>query len=783
MIEVIEDSANIINSDDFVFIDNCNSYVKEYNTIQEAISHNKDLHVVVRFKQAFLWLKSMSKRYEKDLFEFKTIDYRSHLEEKWNVTIPEEYSNEELSSMDLVNLGELPQKNDSFEDFILKYFYDVEFSSPRFHFPMLSKLLTNYDPIRWDENSKYSLLRKIYSERIQKWKEHYSKEEEKEFIDDIAYNTSEIINELQRFKVLRSYENVAAILIPKRFKLLNKLNLNLRYINIDPSQIKSDIQQVIVHLNSLPKPDTKEKMSSFIESVSGLLIEEYKFIENLFIENPSLVSKQLISQIRLVFSELSDKLGKSISGLENLIRPERPVRVELDSEISAVKTWATDSYLPYIKWLLRNNIVDNEIYKIGDSFSEWFYTNWEDIKSDSNSLVANWIFNNANELNISDKINIVVVIDNFSWINIDLITKSFSQYGFSLRKKEPYFSMVPSETETSKKCLLSGKDEYENIDEKNYTDILNKGWVPYYEDKEFKYLPNINELIKTNLENGKTYFLNFLPIDSALHKDETVLGAEHFEHIEYLLQNLTKKLTNFIKEKDVQENTILHIISDHGSTKFNSIPQNDLDIDFFKSTKQEDPSPRFLSFSNEDFSKLPEYLKEDAFFIDKSRFGLSKNFLCARRSNTFLKYKIGTFEHGGLLPEEMIVPSLTFEHVELRLENILVTLLKNSFRYRSEEIQFEIANPNNIPVEDLKLEVTNSNVDSIGEIIEWLDPNSKCTKSIRGRFKKADKVDETTLLFISLKFRINDQFFVQDHKININMTSMLELKDSSMFDL
>ena len=90
-----------------------------------------------------------------------------------------------------------------------------------------------------------------------------------------------------------------------------------------------------------------------------------------------------------------------------MIVPDKPRPIEINEDPDFVKQWLIDKYLPYQNWLLRNNLFNEEFIQIGDTFSEWFYTNWEDIKTNSMSLVSNWLYNNASTFNNKNKINII----------------------------------------------------------------------------------------------------------------------------------------------------------------------------------------------------------------------------------------------------------------------------------------------------------------------------------------------------------------------------------------
>jgi len=92
--------------------------------------------------------------------------------------------------------------------------------------------------------------------------------------------------------------------------------------------------------------------------------------------------------------------------------------------------------------------------------------------------------------------------------------------------------MIPSETEIAKKCLLSGSISYNEIDDKKYKSIVEKGWIPYsMENKQFHYIENINKLKDLEIVEDHTYIINYLPIDTILHQREDEIGNSYDKEI------------------------------------------------------------------------------------------------------------------------------------------------------------------------------------------------------------------------------------------------------------
>lgn len=783
MVSIIKDTSGLVKDDVSIVITEYSEYVAAYDQIINAIKSRIDLTIVVRNSSIFDWLEKMSERYEGNNIILKKITYRSYLQERWEIQIPNNYDSDELEKLNLLELDEQPKKNDTFEDFLLTNFYDPLYSSHKLTSGMIVPLLKAIDAVSKQQNLESPLLQRIFADRIAEWKQKTQDDNLLKIIDMVFNDPESLLVDLINHKILRTdiYNEIGKVVLRDKFKIFSKLNL--KDLDIDDSKISDTIKQIEINLNTLDKPETEVELQGIINKLSGILLVEYNYIENILRENPELVSTTTINLLKVVFTPIYSRIGKRIENLKQLIKPTKPEPIDSNSSFEEVKQWATEQYLPYYNWLRINNIYDEEFIQIADTFSEWLYSNWEDVRANSNSLVANWFYNNSESFKDSEKINLTIIIDNLSWSHSDYLKSLFVEKGLAEINRTPYISMIPSETESSKKCLLSGKLDYKEIDEKSYNNILQKGWVPFFNSSEFIYIKDLESLESIKVVKGKSYFVNYHSIDSALHREQSILGTTHEKQIKNLLNELSERVYDYLNNNGVIDKTILHIISDHGSTKLHKDRKNDIDAKYFKKLNPIKISERYIILSDEQFNAMPDNLKHDCFFIDKHRFGLLSNVLCARRGNTFKDSTGISFLHGSLLPEEMIVPHLVFEKVEIKLDDLIINLVKDKYRYKAEEIELNVLNPNNAPIEGIHLQIMNGNIESNPQLIEWIAPKSSGNIKIQSRFKKTNNQEDENYLTIKIRYIVNNKPFEYTKREKITMISTVQLKDTSVFDI
>lgn len=375
--------------------------------------------------------------------------------------------------------------------------------------------------------------------------------------------------------------------------------------------------------------------------------------------------------------------------------------------------------MPYFAWADANKRLDAQLFSLADEFAHWLYVNWEVLRHDSNQLVFHILPNHVARFSEPGKVNLVIIVDNLGWQYVSFVKELFQEIGFASVQTEPYFAMLPSSTEISKKCLLSGEAAYAAIDHKQYAKIVEHGWVPFFKDKTpFHYLPTIEHLRKLRDIKDETYFVNYLPVDSALHQKESELGLPHCEHIPTLLRRLVDNVAAWIEQHHLGEKIVIHLASDHGSTRIPASLPNDLDLTYFQDSDFRPASHRVAPVTPERFSRLPDNFKEDCFFLERGRFRNEQHYLCARRSNRFLAATAEHYVHGGLSPEEVIVPYLVFQKITVPIEPLTLFLQHATFRYRLETITFELGNPNEYRVEQIEINLLNSNVHAEPEYIE-----------------------------------------------------------------
>jgi hypothetical protein len=160
-----------------------------------------------------------------------------------------------------------------------------------------------------------------------------------------------------------------------------------------------------------------------------------------------------------------------------------------------------------------------------------------------------------------------------------------------------------------------------------------------------------------------------------------------------------------------------------------------------------------------------------------------ENVLCARRGNRFIPTAKDFYVHGGLLPEEMIVPYLVFEPAAAPLQELTVLLRKSEYRYRMESVELELGNPNDLMVENISVMVLNGNVESEPARVALLNGKTKTSLQIQARFRQTKVPEDQTSLRLRIRFHARGEQHSFDFQTKIRMKKMVEEKSSDLFDI
>jgi hypothetical protein len=752
-------------------------YARAYKLATESLKTKKAAKIIVKNPTVYAWLSRLKEKYSETTLEVQEIKPSTLLAEKWGFNIPPDVTDQEIVELNLLNLAVEKGSYPSFTDFVLSKFVSPTMCPETIPLENLSNLVTAICTEEVQANLQRNLVQREFERKIENWLKNAKDEHEKEVIEYLLRDPKELNRALSLYAVLANYPNeVGERAAGKVIYAIKTLRLVPASIKVDRTDIETAVNNIEIFLNSQFKNGLSQSDAlKIVEWASGLVPEEFRILAKTFEQSPNVLTNEILKSLKTKFSDVLPVVQPELRKLALLLRPSIPCFPESSWDAVKMLEWATQQYLPFHFWLEETNNEDKNLSNQSESFGDWLYSNFINIRSNFPNIVYK-ILPNIINMHTSDKCLLILVIDNFNYKFADVLTSLLQNHGFRLDQKTPYFSMIPSETETSKRCLLAGQPKASEI-LPDYDSLISNEWRQCFPDRRFIYLRSTVELENAKASIGDVLFVNCIQIDDVLHQDERKLGKRHSVAVEAELQNIANLVTGFFNQNGLTNSAQIIICSDHGSTMIPTSVHNEIDPAFFVG-KSLDTHHRFLTVSQEEYEKLPANIKFQCYFLDSASFGLPENVLIAKGYYRFRKTTEHFFVHGGLSPEETIVPFIALEGGKIAFKKPSFKLLQNEFRYLTKaSVEIEIVNENSVSIEDARTSIVPEGRKDIeiiepAPIIEKIDPASLSKTKIICRFYKS--FDPSKGLEIAVEFKFLGKPYVETKSFTVQMKSLME---------
>lgn len=691
-----------------VMVKRIEDYVDAYIAILEAIYNQLPLVVVVQNKYCLNYLQKMQERYSEQI-TFKINSPSKRFQELTGIEIPNYISEEDIVKDELnqkiseisFNIGM------DFADNILNHYLGNYFINIHFPFSKLVDFLKRMELSLLTASKDKIILNKVYKDRMKLWLENCHEDYQLDIINVYLENPKILLTKVAAYLMLKNYpKGLAKDIIGELTKSFEKLRLKGEAfipIGMDTLDIQRNIK---ILLNQKTISDlTYDEIVKEIECLSGLFNEELQFVYSLLRQNQSVLDASILHKVRVKFKTGAQLDSMFDEKLNNMIPPAEVVNPENFATLNEWISWATTNYLPYKFWMEANDICDTKIDNYSTKYGEWIFNNYDSIISSEGSMLHRTMAN-LSPFFKEDELSFLVIIDNFNYKFVPLCKDYLSSKGFSTTMDQPMISMIPTETSVSKTAIFSGQPF--NTEFKSYEN-MSKEWESLLGGK-VEYLSDIGKLDSIHEKTAKLYILNYLSIDNILHESQNNSALPINFRIQEELKAMMDKLLNFSKSHGLENMIKIYFTSDHGSTKISKEQMNLIDSKYYKS-KSEDCAYRFIALPDKKFDIYKDSIGHLCYVLDRNNYGIKENYLIAKGYNRFMATDLSFYVHGGITPEENIIPLLKFERVNVKLIQPEMLLRNNGFRYSTTcMIHLTIKNHNEYALNNINITINNTNI-------------------------------------------------------------------------
>lgn len=764
-------------------IDSLDQYPAAYARVAEAVHSDEDLAVRVNNLTVGRWLKLMASKYGEERICIEEVTARLLFQRQTGVAeIPAAFSDQQLLSSRLLEIKIPARPDTSFEDHLLQVFFGTTLTgSDGLGLRRVSDIIASYETEQWRDALKRPVVRSIYDNRVRRLKSEFRAQKriaDLQLLEWYAKSPQVLFQNLFALRILRGYPSeLGTRLIGSIYTELAKLELDLRQVPKVMVDNQHVLDEIARYLDQKVADASSETLQQLLGQVSGVLEIEFDRIQKLLVAGVHNVTKELVAQVQAKFRGLqsSPRIGQALAELDLLVSRMVPSSPIPSWEIADWLRWADEEYLPYRYWLENTGQLDNEIGEYGGLFGDWLYDNYGALLYHSKRMA--WrALRELEGLKTHPGPVLVVVIDNFNTKFYPDLKAQMQIQGFYEQHKELCLAVLPSCTEVSKKSLITG--HYAPFLEGNYKSQVEETWSKYL-GKKVKYLGTMSDLRGVNERLHDIYFLNYLALDITLHLNENLTGISHAQTIRGHLTLLAQDIYALAEKIGGQRDLLVVFVSDHGSTRIPKGTTNVIDGAFYRARAQ-DEHHRYISYSDVETRKLPSNAPFDCYSFKKQTYDLGSNYLAARRLYRFLPTNEHAYVHGGLTPEETLVPLAIYAQATITPKPIGVKLADNTkIRVGTKlDLILEITNTNNYSCEELVIDFIDPNIEAERVVVRSLAPLARERLVIPARCPRTADASSK-----KLKIALNFNFLGRAWDKDIDIQAVFDEIAKTKFDL
>ena len=697
-------------------------YPKGYLRIVRAIHAVEDLRVLVMNSQVARWLRILAQRYGNEKVTYQSLTVRSLLEQRVGLKIPSSITDRDILSSGLLDLNIPAAGQPDFQSYLLEIFFG-SFMTKKGAIYRVSEIIVAYEPIQWQSALERPLVKKVYQEwfRLQRQSlEAAQQTGELQLLGWMEKSPDCYLQNLCALKLLSGYPpQLGERIYGSSYQHLLSLGLDLRRVPINTQDNQAVIDEIRVYLNELVMNADTLAFDAILEQASGYLEIELDATLSLLRSGIVEVTRPLVQRIRRKFAALQVQpaIAQMLAELDLLIAVPQPSAPQAGWDAAEWLHWATKEYLPYRFWLEDSNRLDDEIGNLAGQYADWLFNNYGRLRYNSEHMAWRAMLSLGERVKAHSGLTLVIMVDNFNMKFYPTLQQRLLSAGFFEQEFKPSISMLPSFTNVSKKSIIVG--DYKPFPEGvNYARAVEDSWTRRL-GKKVLYLPNIVALRQVTQRTHEVFFLNYLPIDYSLHQNDNHTGISHGQTVQMYLNVLVQDIQAFARRLGSEQDLMVIFVSDHGSTRIPRGTVNVIDHNLYRKHAI-DEHHRFISISKEEASKLPDKVEFECYLFDGREYDLPESYLVAKRLYRFLPTDDSVYTHGGLTPEETIVPVAVFQPTRNTPRPLIVKMIgpKKLIAGTRTEVTFEITNLNNYPVNNVEFVITDPNVDAAAIVKE-----------------------------------------------------------------
>lgn len=664
----------------------------------------------VRSLNHYEWLRDFVEQIGRPCtFEKKTP--RLILADRWNVVLPDWLDDSDVLNQKLLELTMEVNNRTTFANRLLTHLLGGEFQADMISSSNLVDVLSVLvDDEAKSMFKKYPILHRCLQTKCEEWEQTGVDNWAKEISRQLPENAYDIWQYLSFWAGLHGYpEKILEYVLPPQQVLFVK-KIPVEAVTDLPLEATAR-EQICTHIKFFfeeiqGRITSGKEFRKIVECMSGRLFLEYQCVADLLRSNRFSTTIEDIEKVRDKFISCPGVNANQLRTLVKCVKPERPSLLEDDKDWSEQEwiRWTVEEYTPYRTWQIYNHIYDEEVEKTVRRFSSWYINEYASIHKDSDlSLIHS--LKSLSTTEVKDEVSIILLIDCLPIPFMTLLDDALRNAGFSRHDSGYRFAPLPTITECSKPMLLSG--EWEGS-EKSYETILKTRAISDWGGRNIVYLSNLKALIDMKPPTEATIaVLNYLDGDELLHADVESKNTSYEDELYRLFTRIADAVNRAFETWECPPEAFnVHVVTDHGACMILEEERRAFDSKIVNKLFSNERH-RFAVVDEAEIDEIPKNLWELGHQFKRPFVADNKiYFLPNGHSTVRFPSKRKGYLHGGITPEEVIVPTALYRKVKAAWIKPAVRFLSLDLEPETGRAKFYIQRVVNLEIEIRNLNST-----------------------------------------------------------------------------
>lgn len=520
---------------------------------------------------------------------------------------------------------------------------------------------------------------------------------------------------------------------------------------------------------------TSQDMLLAIQLMSGLANVELSIFERWVQENAGTLTTEILDKARERFSSLPQS-RTVLQQLTQFLSPPVPDIPDHHWAFNEWLYWATEKYMPYFSWVIRNQQHRDTQMELAGCFADWLITTYPTFLFDHNAPFITNQKHQVLESLRSKQADVVLwfIVDGLTWWQGTKLSNICTEQGLGISQFLPSLSALPSVTSISKRALVQGSLDPTHVTQpisQLLEDLLTRDTVNAHVYTQH-HLMEID--LRTNMEVG-LYVLFYNALDHQSHETRSFTDDESTDgHLKLITQLVEKGFQQGLKQG---LNMKAFISSDHGSTLLPSSGSVLAVPNFAYAFEGEDTiedeatnrgpevyhRTRICAIKRELEEDNLKHIQQDWYLLRKNMFNLTLDFLIPRGYAAVGRRSKG-WTHGGATPEETITAFIELQPSPFQVSAPTISMEGYLTPNRANNLKVTLINPNPLPLKKVQFIILDSPV-NLG--LGTVQPTSQATFEFEA--PSATSKGTTQILKWELTCEVNGQVwrFKGDKEISI----------------